>query len=67
MYANVTKIKLSIRSSIPPWPGIKLLKSLILFSLLILLNTKSPNCPIIDKSIVNDNTFNKFSEDIILV
>ena len=41
---------LSKRSKIPPCPGIKLEKSLILNFLLIEEKVRSPNCPMTDKN-----------------
>ena len=41
---------LSNRSKTPPWPGIKLEKSLIPYCLFICEKNKSPSCPIIDKN-----------------
>ena len=52
VYNNNTNIILSSLSNMPPCPGIILEKSLTLKCLLIDENTKSPNCPAIDKIIV---------------
>ena len=50
IYVKITNIMLSSLSRIPPWPGIKLEKSLTLYCLLMLEKNKSPIWPTIDNN-----------------